>query len=96
MLNPLTNNPLVVKTTAEVGQMFIWGVKGQLGEGQQGNRTTCGWFSLFCLLMEIGVGHGGQHVQRVVKVLRVVLQRRQGGQNRECRCTGAREGESAS
>lgn len=34
MLNPLKDNPLVVKAAEEVGQMFVWGVKGQLGEGQ--------------------------------------------------------------
>lgn len=34
MLNPLKDNPLVVEAAEEVGQMFVWGVKRQLGEGK--------------------------------------------------------------
>lgn len=33
MLNPLEDHPLVLQAPEEVGQLFIRGVKGQLGEG---------------------------------------------------------------
>lgn len=93
MLNPLRNNPLVVKATEEVGQVLIRGVKGQLGEGQQGDGTP----HLFrFLLLEVAVRYVGQHVQRVVKVLRVPLHWRQVRPGRERRCVAvAREGEGA-
>lgn len=99
LLDPLKDNPMVVESAEQVGQMFVRGVKGQLGEGQRGDGAPCGWFEVSCLLVEIGVGYGCQHVQGVVKVLRASLQRRQGRQGRqrgEWRRIGAGEGEGAS
>ncbi|KAG7235675.1 hypothetical protein INR49_002305 [Caranx melampygus] len=34
MLNSLRHNPVVIKAAEEAGEMFVWGVKGQLGERQ--------------------------------------------------------------
>lgn len=36
MLNSLENHPLVLEVPEEVGQVLIWGVKGQLREGWDG------------------------------------------------------------
>lgn len=46
MLNSLENHPLVLEVPEEVGQVLIWGVKGQLREGWDGR----------ILLMEEGFG----------------------------------------
>lgn len=58
MLNPLKNNFLVLKVPEEVGQMLIRGVKGQLGEGQDG-RTR---------IVEEGFGYVEQHGQGAVSL----------------------------
>lgn len=36
MLNPLEDHPLVLQAPEEVGQLFVRGVEGQLGEGRDG------------------------------------------------------------
>lgn len=80
MLNPLRNYPLVAQAAKDEGQMFIRGVKGQLGEG--GDRTLSDWGKLFCFLVEIEVMYGCQHVQGVVKVVGLILRWRWGRQRR--------------
>lgn len=78
MLNPLRNYALVLKVAKDVGQMFIRRVKGQLAEREGGDRTVSDWTELFCLLTEIDVVYGCQHVQRVVKVVGLILKWRRG------------------
>lgn len=65
MLDPLEDHLLVLKVGEEVGQVFVRGVKGQLGEGQRGDRARA---ELFCLLLEICVRDGCQHVEGIVNV----------------------------
>lgn len=55
MLNSLENHPLVLEVPEEVGQLLIWGVKGQLREGWDGRIQ----------LMEEGLGRfAGQRRER--------------------------------
>lgn len=92
MLNPLRNDPVVVKTAEELGKMFVRSVKGQLREGHGSDVTFCGWFELFCLLLEKMSGYAWHHVQWVVKVLRASSHRGEGRHRSEGRHTGGREG----
>lgn len=69
MLDPLKNEPLVHEAAEEVGQIFIWGVEGQLREGQQRARASSDGGKL------LRVSQRCQHVQGVVKVLWLSSQR---------------------
>lgn len=72
MLNPLKNHILVLKVSEELEKVFIWGVKGQLGEGQNGGkRTVAVGAEVCCVLVETRVEYGCHHIQGVVKVLRL-------------------------
>lgn len=93
MLDRLEDRDLVAKAAEEVGQVLVWGVEGQLGEGHAGDRTPCECVQLLCLLSETGVTPRHQHVQGVVEVLRWSSKRRQRGKRRHL---GGGEGQSAS
>lgn len=89
LLDPLKDDPLVVKAAENAGKMFVWGVEGELGQGRDGGGMLPRGFKL---LTEAGVDDRCQHVDGVVKVLRLSWQRRQ----RRARSGAiAREGEGA-
>lgn len=85
MLNPLENQPLVLKVPEEVGQLFIRGVKGQLRQ----RRDEVGR----ALVVEEAFGDVAQHGKGGVEALGLSSQRQQRRERRRI-SGGEREGAS--